>query len=357
MKLKIEYISVSELKPYQNNAKIHTPEQIEQIKSSIEQFGMNDPIAVWKDNEVIEGHGRLMACKALGMKTVPVIRLDGLTDQQRRAYGLVHNKLTMNTDFDYDFLEIELSEISDIDMEEFGFDLDFDDAEIQDNDYLDNVEGRTSHLEHNSFENYERFQGDTDSYYGIPNLNATQTYSGKLLRFCDYKEVDDCSEWIAHFYYDDYKFIQAWRDPDKYIEKLKMFKAVVAPDFSLYTDFPRSLQILSCYRRNWCGAYWQSLGIDVIPDVVWGDKESYNYCFDGLPEKSVVAVSAVGVTTDAMWNGEKGDLFRAGYNEMLKRLKPTKIIYYGTMLEGLDGDIVRVPSFYEEKRKSIGKDG
>lgn len=121
MKLQIEYLSPDELVTYENNAKIHTAEQIEQIKHSIQEFGMNDPIAVWKDNVIIEGHGRLIACKELGLEKVPVIRLDELTDEQRRAYALVHNKLTMNTDFDVSTLELELDDIADIDMEQFGF--------------------------------------------------------------------------------------------------------------------------------------------------------------------------------------------------------------------------------------------
>lgn len=75
--MKIEYLSKEELKPYANNAKVHTAEQIEQIKSSIEQFGFNDPIAVWHDNEIIEGHGRLLAVMEMDeIDTVPVIRLD-----------------------------------------------------------------------------------------------------------------------------------------------------------------------------------------------------------------------------------------------------------------------------------------
>jgi ParB/RepB/Spo0J family partition protein len=98
MKLEIEYIPIDELTPYENNAKIHTPEQIDQIKKSIAEFGMNDPIAVWREkNLIIEGHGRLTACKELGMTEVPIIRLDDLTDEQRRAYTLVHNQTTMNT--------------------------------------------------------------------------------------------------------------------------------------------------------------------------------------------------------------------------------------------------------------------
>ena len=124
MKLKIEYLNKEDLKPYANNAKIHTGEQIEQIKKSIEEFGFNDPIAIWHDNEIIEGHGRLLAVMEMDdIEQVPVIRLDNLTDEQRKAYTLVHNKLTMNTDFDIGILDIELDDIVDIDMEQFGFDL------------------------------------------------------------------------------------------------------------------------------------------------------------------------------------------------------------------------------------------
>lgn len=129
MQLKIEYVPINELKVYENNAKIHTAEQIEQIKKSISEFGMNDPVGVWKDNVIIEGHGRLIALRELGAETVPIVRLDHLTDSQRKAYALAHNKPTMNTDFDMDILDLELGSIDDIDMGEFGFadpvDIDF----------------------------------------------------------------------------------------------------------------------------------------------------------------------------------------------------------------------------------------
>lgn len=123
MELKIEYLNKEDLRPYANNAKVHTGEQVEQIKKSIEEFGFNDPIAVWHDNEVIEGHGRLLAAMEMDIETVPVIRLDNLTDEQRRAYMLAHNKLTMNTGFDLDLLDMEIAEIVNYDMSDFGFDL------------------------------------------------------------------------------------------------------------------------------------------------------------------------------------------------------------------------------------------
>lgn len=143
--LSIEYVPIEIVKTYPNNAKLHTAEQIEQIKKSIEEFGMNDPIAVWKNNEIIEGHGRLIACTELGIDKVPVIRLDELTDEQRRAYMLVHNKLTMNTDFNFDILEEELENIS-INMSNFGFDdieiEDYDPEEIIDDEMPEKIETR-----------------------------------------------------------------------------------------------------------------------------------------------------------------------------------------------------------------------
>ena len=123
-KLRVETVPVDTLRPYDNNAKIHTPEQIEQIKKSILEFGFNDPIAIDEDNMVIEGHGRLLAVKELGWKEVEAIRLHDLSDEQKRAYILVHNQLTLNTGFDIDMLQIELANITDLDMGEFGFDLD-----------------------------------------------------------------------------------------------------------------------------------------------------------------------------------------------------------------------------------------
>jgi site-specific DNA-methyltransferase (adenine-specific) len=136
--LKIEYIPIEDIKPYENNAKQHPAEQIQQIKNSILEFGFRDPIAVW-NNTIVEGHGRLLAAQELGYKELPIIRLDDLSDEQRKAYCLAHNKLTMNSDFDLDVLSAELDSITDIDMSDFGFDLDLPDfdepAEVVEDDY------------------------------------------------------------------------------------------------------------------------------------------------------------------------------------------------------------------------------
>jgi ParB-like chromosome segregation protein Spo0J len=122
MQLQVEYVDISTIKPYKGNAKEHPKEQIEQIKKSMQEFGVKDPIGIWH-NEIVEGHGRYLALKELGETQVPVIRLDDLTDEQRRAYTLVHNQLTMNSGFNLDTLKVELDNIGEIDLSGMGFDL------------------------------------------------------------------------------------------------------------------------------------------------------------------------------------------------------------------------------------------
>jgi len=133
--LRIEYLPIESLKPYERNAKLHPAEQVAQIKRSIEDNGMNDPIGIWgKDNTIVEGHGRWLACKELGMETVPVIRLDHMTDAQRKEYALIHNQTTMNSGLDLDILNMELADLPDFDADFYGFELQEPDN-VKEDDY------------------------------------------------------------------------------------------------------------------------------------------------------------------------------------------------------------------------------
>ena len=118
--MKIRKIRIEDIKPYRNNAKLHPISQIEQIKKSILEFGNNDPIAIDENNVIVEGHGRYQALKELGYKEVEIILLNHLSGEQKRAYILIHNKLTMNTGFDLDILSEELKKIKSIDLGVFG---------------------------------------------------------------------------------------------------------------------------------------------------------------------------------------------------------------------------------------------
>lgn len=134
MELHIEYLPISHLKPYEKNARKHTDKDVEAIVSSIREFGFSDPIGIWGENLIVEGHGRLQAAKKLGMDKVPCIRLDHLTDEQRRAYALAHNKTAELSAWDTDLLGSELADIFDIDMTGFGFDA-ADSTKVREDDF------------------------------------------------------------------------------------------------------------------------------------------------------------------------------------------------------------------------------
>ena len=127
MELKIEYLPVGSLTPYEGNARKHTPEDIDQIKESILKDGFNDPIGIWGEkNIIVEGHGRQIAAKELGLESVPCIRLDHLTETQRRDYAIRHNRTAELSGWDFGKLEEEIArlEIEGVDLSGLKFDFD-----------------------------------------------------------------------------------------------------------------------------------------------------------------------------------------------------------------------------------------
>lgn len=122
-KMNIVYKPIKELKPYKKNAKKHSKEQVEQIANSIEEFGFTQPVIVDKNNCVVAGHGRILGAKKAGLKQVPTVCLEDLTEEQIKAYRLVDNKLN-ESEWDNVLLKQSLDEIAEIDMEVFGFAMD-----------------------------------------------------------------------------------------------------------------------------------------------------------------------------------------------------------------------------------------
>lgn len=114
--LQIELLQTDILIPHLTNPKQHLAEQIAQIAASIQAFGFLDPIGIDADNTIIEGHGRLLAAQKLGLKCIPVIRLSHLSEAERRAYALAHNKLTLNSGWDVDLLKLELETLKELDF-------------------------------------------------------------------------------------------------------------------------------------------------------------------------------------------------------------------------------------------------
>lgn len=187
--------------------------------------------------------------------------------------------------------------------------------------------------------------------FGIPEIKPV--YDVGVDNWISYNYAATCEEpeiHGVHFFIDDYQFLRLWAAPDTYMPRLSRFQAVCSPDFSTYTDFPSAVQIYNHYRKHWLGAYWQGHGIKVIPTISWSDKDSFEWCFewcfDGEPRGGVVAVSSVGTQK----NTESRTLFMEGYNEMLNRLNPCKIVFYGDVPSGCGGDIIRVEAFQNRLR-------
>ena len=151
---------------------------------------------------------------------------------------------------------------------------------------------------------------------------------------------------IVHFFLDDYKFEVLWNNPEPRIERLSGFQAVLSPQFSIYSEMPVAIQIHNTFRSRWCGAYLQSKGIKVIPSVVWGEPDTFWFCFDGIEKKSVVAVSTIGVRNEK-------ELFMSGYNELLRRVEPSAIICYGKPFEEMKGNVIHIS--YEETNNFASK--
>lgn len=168
--MEIVKVHIDKIRVYGNNAKEHPREQIEQIKKSIVDYGNNDPIAVDENNIIIEGHGRYVALQELGFKEIEIIQLKHLTEEQKNAYRLVHNKLTMNSDFDIDKLQSELAKLQNQDMQEFGFDF-LPDFSIDDSD------------------------GDFDVDEELKNLDEPTSKTGDLWQLGKHRLIcGDCTE-------------------------------------------------------------------------------------------------------------------------------------------------------------------
>jgi len=160
----------------------------------------------------------------------------------------------------------------------------------------------------------------------------------------------------AHFFLADYRFESAWSRPEGGLSYVRSLGMALTPDFSLYPQMPLAAQLWQVYRNRWCGAYWQSQGVGVIPTVGWSDEASFPFCFLGVEQGSAVAISTVGLQAGAS-EGERR-LFLAGYGEMVHVIEPSVVLVYGenphALLAGLAGNAREVPvRTYPSRWKSI----
>lgn len=317
--MEIIYKRIEELTPYTKNPR-KNDKAVDSVANSISEFGFKVPIVIDKDGTIINGHTRYKASKKLGLKQVPCIIADDLTEEQIRAFRIADNKVSELAEWDLGLLDGELDNILNIDMSEFGFELNFDIDEGSKEEEKHNERERTANA-------YNLFDIDLNrcaGKYQMPILKNCYHIPKDLISF-NYVMNTDAFDKGVHFYIDDYQFERVWNEPYKYIERLKQFDCVFTPDFSLYLEMPIAMQIWNVFRSRLVGQLMQDAGIKVIPTLQWCDKNSYDFCFDGLSEGGVVTVSTIGVKQ----NDHSNKLWFDGMDEAIKRLNPKHVVVYG----------------------------
>jgi hypothetical protein len=167
--------------------------------------------------------------------------------------------------------------------------------------------------------------------YGIPDLlpAAVAPPPAWLAPYRQRIRADvPLGEGCPHFFLDDYRFETVWTRPYKALSALRPYTTLLSPDFSLYREWPLTLQLWNVYRNRWCGRFWQSQGFRVIPTVSWSTAASYDFCFLGVPRRGAVAISAVGVRQQ---DPVARQLFVDGFREMVVRLEPVLVLCYGRL--------------------------
>lgn len=192
--------------------------------------------------------------------------------------------------------------------------------------------------------------------YDFPMLKKSTNVATKAIPFDKANNASDKNQWV-HFYIDDYRFERLWNRPNRYLNMLKSFNGVIGTDFSVYTQMPLSMQIWNTYRNRILSFWMQNNGIDVIPNVVWGLENTYEFCFDGIPKGSTVAISKNGCIQD------KTDryYFKKGLIKMLEIINPNIVMVYSNMPNDIfeththqGVHFVNIPNYHVTLRKRGG---
>lgn len=338
--LVIEYVDIDKVTPYHKNARLNDGDATEKVAASIKEFGFQQPILVDDNNIIITGHTRLKAALSLGIDKIPIAHAVNLTDDQIKAYRLADNRVAEFSLWDFELLTDELSELTTIDMSEFGFDIGLGDVEIS-SDYFEEKENHIDEVidddhdkEHhrdltiNQYNLFDYDESRTFGKYDMPTIAGVDHIPPDLQGFNYILNKPDQSKGV-HFFLDDYQFERVWQKPDFYIEKLLDFDCVLTPDFSLYLDMPMAMQVWNIYRSRLIGQIMQDAGLIVIPTVSWSTEESFDFCFDGLPKNGTLAISTIGIKR----NDEQYNIWKNGVDEMIKRLSPKNLLVYGGKVE------------------------
>lgn len=215
-----------------------------------------------------------------------------------------------------------------------------------------------------SSENWESVPGNYDTLnvseifpstnkYGIPDMLPCDEIPEELIPYGTQvrRSYAQAKGKCVHFFLDDYQFETLWKFPKKTLQPIVNIGYAFSPDFSVFVGYPRALQIYNVYRNRWLGRFWQSHDVEVIPTIAWGEPDTYDFCFLGVPKHSIVAISTVGINSK-----EKKEVFKHGFEEMIRQLEPKLVLVYGETkpVEFEEYcDVKYYPSFWRVRRRQM----
>lgn len=313
---------IEDMIPYERNARDNSA-SVPAIAESIKQFGFRGQIKLRShdDPTIVAGHHRVAACKMLGWTEFPdenICWCDDLTDEEVKALRLADNRTGEGGKWNRSLLREEARSIKSIDMSKFNFDFKskikpYGAERLRTDDYYNLSVVNNTH---------------TSGKYDMPTIEAVDFIPTDLLPFNYAKSATDTKQTL-HFFIDDYQFERLWNKPAEYLDLIKQFEAAIAPDFSLYFDMPRPMQMWCEYRSRALANYWQRNGVIVIPRLQWtDDPKSFEWCFSGLPKYGTYAVSTIACKRDPYMT----KLWHEGMGVAVRKLKPKRLIVYGGAL-------------------------
>lgn len=195
-----------------------------------------------------------------------------------------------------------------------------------------------------------------DGPYDIPVIEALPEWVSlpvSLIPFDKRNQTNDHEQWV-HSYLFDFRFRPLITNIDKYVEVLRQFSGFISPDPSLYRDMPIATQIANTYLNRAVGHHVQRMGIPTVANIRWGDERSFDFAFAGAPHRSMVATSNHG----SLRGKENLYWFERGFDEMMCRLEPRRVILHGNLTDGLrdrypTAEIAVYPSSFDSSRKKV----
>ena len=212
----------------------------------------------------------------------------------------------------------------------------------------------------NNYDVFHSFLVENADYEGkieLPKISTSNYLPKKVITFSKAmsRSCYDFDCWVM-FYEHDRKFERLWRNPKQYLEKLKKFKGIISPDFSLYRNMPLVMQMWNTYRNRALSVWLQNNGIEIIPNVRFGDERTFSFCFDGIEKGKTVAIGTLG----CIRKKEDKIFFKVGLAYMVNRLTPKNIIVYGGVPDSIFKpykdmgiNIIAFESEFSKSRKQV----